>query len=471
MEKMHRTKIICTAGPSVASEEKMSELVKNGMSVIRFNCSHGTPSTRLKNLRLVRQVEKKLKKPIGVMVDLQGPKLRVGDLASPLSLESGEVWQLVYNAKSDEDKKIIPHFFKELAAGVSVGDGVFMDDGLISTEVVKKQKDKIWIKIIHGGLLESRKGMNVPFFKGKISAITKKDEEDILWAVQHKVDFIALSFVRRSEDLKKLRQIIAKAKPQRWPLIVAKIEKPEAVECMNDIIGESDAVMIARGDLGIELKPEKVPVVQKQIIEQCRLLKKPVIVATQMLDSMRVHPRPTRAEVSDVASAIYAGTDAVLLTGETSTGKYPIRATSMMNRIIQEVEDHMIEKTYRKMPTDFGLTGYQEAFVFNVMQTADDIDAKAIVILNRRGIMTKVLSKLHPKQPIYSLAMNDMAYRQLNMYWGVFPIEMKSKNTSVRIKVGLDIMKAQHIVQKGDRLLFVYRDFKTDFLNMKIVEV
>lgn len=467
---MNRTKIICTMGPSVASEAKIAELARAGMSVIRFNCSHGTMGVRRHQLAMVRRVEKKLGRSLGVMVDLQGPKMRVGDLPGPFQLNPKEIWQLSQGAAASETKKILPLSFA-LSPGVSVGGSIYMNDGLISGEVVKKDSRTVWLRIIHGGVIESRKGINIPFYRGKISALSKKDLADVDWALRHRADFIALSFVRHAADIEKLKAIIKRSCVDYEPLVIAKIEKPEAVDEMDDIIQASDGILVARGDLGIELPPEKVPVVQKQLIERCRFFKKPVIVATQMLDSMRVNPVPTRAEVSDVASAIYAGADAALLTGETSNGQYPIQATDMMNRIIGEVENHMIVKTFRKKPEDFGLSSFEESFIFNVMQTADDIDAKAIVILNRRGVLTKVLSKLHPKQPVYSMALTRTAYRQLTLYWGVFPAEVPNRNTNKRIESVLALFKARKLVRKGDKLIFVYRDYIVDNLNLKIVEI
>lgn len=468
---MNRTKIICTLGPSVDSEEKIAELVKSGMSVIRLNCSHGDEKTRTSYIQKIRRVEKKLKRPISVMIDLQGPKLRVGILNEPLILRDDEIWQLTSHTDASTKEKIIPLGFSNLAKAVTIGGMIFMDDGLIHARVIKKNHKSVFVKIIHGGVLESRKGINIPYYKGKLAALNKKDRADLLWGLKHQVDLIALSFVRKASDITQLKRIIAKAKISYTPLVIAKIEKPEAVTFMDDIIKESDGILIARGDLGIEFLPEKVPVVQKTLIEHCRALKKPVIVATQMLDSMRLNPLPTRAEVSDVASAIYAGTDAVLLTGETSSGKFPIAATQMMYKIITEVEDHLIQKNFRKTPSDFGITDHKDAFVFNAMQLADDIGAKAIVMLTRTGNLTKNLSKLHPKQSIFSLAMNLTAYRQLNLYWGVFPIEMASKAASDRIESGIKILKNKKVVKTSDRLLFIYRDFKNENLNLKIVTV
>ncbi|MCP5463798.1 MAG: pyruvate kinase [Deltaproteobacteria bacterium] len=467
---MNRTKIICTAGPSVASQSKIENLVKSGMSILRLNCSHGDNKTREEQIARVRKAEKKLGKPIGIMIDLQGPKLRVGDIPKPLMLHSGETWKLGPHLEPSEKHKTIPIGFKKLGLAVSVGGRIYMDDGLIRTQVLKKTVDEVWVKIINGGQLESRKGLNIPYYKGDLPVLSKKDKDDLKWALSQNVDFIALSFVRSANDINMLKKLIDKNIDEHTPLVIAKIEKPEAVENLQEIVKVSDGVLVARGDLGIELSLPRVPVVQKQIIEVCRKEQKPVIVATQMLDSMRYHPIPTRAEVSDVASAIYAGADAVMLTGETSAGKFPIEATKMLNQIAHEVEAHMIQKTFRKMPKDFGLASYRDAFIFNVMQMADDIQAKAIVMLTRRGRLTKVLSKLHPKQPVYSLAANHYYYRRLTLYWGVYPIETNHKLAGKRIKEGVAKLRKKSIVKKGDRLIFVFWDYQSDNLNMKIVE-
>lgn len=467
---MNRSKIICTAGPSVDSTAKLESLVKKGMAVIRINCSHGTHESWTRTVVLVREIEQRIGRPIGIMVDLQGPKLRIGDLPEPFVLHSGDVWQLSCRARADEGGKVIPVGFRDLPGSVDVNDQIFIEDGLIQTRVVKKNRDSVSVKIIHGGILESRKGINIPYYKGALSALGRKDLEDLRWALGQEVDFVALSFVRSPADILKLKKIIGHAKPKTTPLVIAKIEKPEAVERMDAIIHASDGVIVARGDLGIELAPEKVPVVQKKIIERCRYFSVPVIVATQMLDSMRVHPIPTRAEASDVASAIYAGADAVMLTGETSSGKYPVKATEIMNRIIGEVENHMIVKTYRKKPEDFGPQSYEQAFAFNVVQMADDINARAIVVLNRSGNMTKRISKIHPKQPVFSLSINATTYRQQSLFWGVFPLDMSQKATEKRIARAIEILKKKHGVKKSDRLLFVYRTFQAEDLNMTVVE-
>lgn len=468
---MNRTKIICTTGPAVATVAKIEALVGAGMSLMRINCSHGTPVDRLCHLNNIRVAERRLKKPIAVMLDLQGPKLRVGDLPEPLKLREGELWHLIPNGRADVARKLIPVGIRDLATAVTLGGDIFMDDGLIRLRVVKKDGGSVGVRVIHGGQLEARKGVNIPYYQGRLSAMTAKDRKDLAWGLRHGVDMIALSFVRDPRDIRTLKRLIARGRGKITPLVIAKIEKPEALTQLEEITRVSDGILIARGDLGVELKPEKVPVVQKQIIELCRTLKKPVIVATQMLDSMRYNPVPTRAEASDVASAIFAGTDAVLLTGETSSGKYPVAACAMLNRIIGEVEDHLVQKTFRKFPRDFGMTEAREAVIFNAMQMADDIAARVIVMLTSKGELTKIMSKLHPKQPIFSLAANLAAQRQLNLYWGVFPLAIAEKSADARIAAGLRILRTRHSLNPGDKVIFIYRDYLTEDLNLKVVGI
>lgn len=468
---MNRTKIICTAGPSVDSDEKLEALARQGMSLLRINCSHGNVASRLKYIHRVRRIEKKVGVPIGVILDLQGPRLRIGQLPQPFLLHENEVWEISSKKKADEKKRVIPIPFKKFSNSVKINGTIYMDDGLIRTRVIRKNHDSVWIKVLYGGFLSSAKGINIPYEQGHFPILNDKDKQDLLWGLNHHVDYVALSFIRSADDIRTVKNFIHKQKPETKPLVIAKIEKPEAVQHMVEIIVVSDCILVARGDLGIELALEKVPVVQKQLIEMCRTQKKPVIIATQMLDSMRAHPIPTRAEVSDVASAIYAGADALLLTGETSSGKYPVQATTMLSKIISEVEHHLFYKTFRKKPEDFGLDSYQESFLFNAMQLASDVDAKAIVVLTRRGEMTQTLSKLHPRQPVFSLAGSLSLYRKFSLYWGVFPIEIPRRRIiEGRIEEGLEILRAKKVIKKGDRLIFMFRDFQSENLNLKIVE-
>jgi len=435
-----------------------------------MNCSHGSAKIRSATLRRIRRIEKKLGKPIGIMIDLQGPKLRVGDIDGSLSLKEDEVWKLTYWEQADQEKKVIPLGFSGLPKAITKGGRIYIDDGLIRTEVIRKNKEAVWVRVLTGGPLYARKGLNIPNYKGKLPVLSPKDKEDLIWGVKNKADFVALSFVRSPNDIILLKKLIQKHTKEYKPLVIAKIEKPEAVERMDKIIQVSDGILVARGDLGIELSLAKVPVVQKQLIEKCRYYKKPVIVATQMLDSMRTYPIPTRAEVSDVASSIYAGADSVLLTGETSSGKYPVKAVSMMQKIILEVENHMIQKTFRKTKSDFGLSNVPEAFMFNVIQLADDINAKAIVMLTRQGRLTKIISKLHPKQPVFTLANNHFSYREMTLFWGVYPIEIKALVVDKRIDQGMKLLKQGKVIKKSDNLIFVYWDYKSENLNLKVVQ-
>jgi len=466
---MHRTKIICTAGPSVDSREQIEKLVLNGLSVFRINCSHGSYDKYEKALHILRSIEKKLHKTIAVMIDLQGPKLRIGDLPYPFTLNKGEHWTLSTVDGANEAKKVLPVKIKDFSQSVALGGRIFIDDGLIEVQVVKKHPTAVTVKVIQGGGLSSRKGMNIPFYRGKLSAISAKDRNDLKWGLKQGVDMVALSFVRQAKDIEDLKKLIGKKSHEKRPLIFAKIEKPEALENLDAIIEASDGILVARGDLGIELQQEKVPVAQKYIIERCRKFKKPNIVATQMLDSMRFNPIPTRAEVSDVANTIFSAADAVLLTGETSSGKYPIEACATMNRIIGEVEGYLSQRTFIKNPADFDLKENDELFLFHAIQMADKMNIKAIVMLTKQGRLIKVASKFHPKQPIYCLTPSQELARKLSIFWGVHPLYLPHHKIEDRILSGQKILLNKKYIQKNDRLLFIYRDLKTTDLNLKIV--
>ncbi|OVE80873.1 pyruvate kinase [bacterium K02(2017)] len=468
--RMIRTKIICTSGPSMDSTKTFEDMIIKGASVIRLNCSHGNFETRLKHLKKVRSIEKKLGKSLGVMLDLQGPKLRVGELPNPFILKKDEVWCLTAYEKPNEKKKIIPLDFKKLPEVVKVGKRIYMDDGFISSVVVKKDAKNVWIKIDQDAKLNSRKGVNIPEYTGKGSVLNKKDKADVIWGLKNQVDFIALSFVRTVDDIHELKTFIQKQSPARIPLLIAKIEKPSAVDDMDRIIEASDGILVARGDLGVELSHSQVPVVQKRLIEQCRFYRKPVIVATQMLDSMRYSPLPTRAEVSDVASSIFAGTDAVLLTGETSVGNYPVECVSMISKIITDVENHLIQKKFKKTPEDFGVVELKESFVFNVMQMAEDIKSSAIVLLTKHGELAKAISKFHPKQPIFTLTNHPTYSRLTSLYWGVYPIKTMAQKPNAQIKQCLLALKKQKVIKKFSKVIFVYQNPDNLNLSLEVVE-
>ena len=328
-----RTKIVCTLGPSTANDETIRGLIEAGMNVARVNFSHGTHEQHAVMIARVRRLATEVNKPIAILGDLQGPRIRIGDLPRPITLEVGEDLVLVH--EGDETNGEIPVTYDQLANDVRVGDRILIDDGLIELVALEVGKGRVAARVLHGGGLKSHKGINLPGIQVSAPSITEKDAADIKFAVEQQVDYLALSFVRRAEDIESLRGMIPK-----WLLVVAKIEKDVALQNIEAIIRATDAVMVARGDLGVELPFEAVPGAQKRIIRLANKFGRPVITATQMLESMIEHPRPTRAEASDVANAIMDGTDAVMLSAETAAGAYPRLAVEAMTRIIKEIEVH-----------------------------------------------------------------------------------------------------------------------------------
>ncbi len=327
---MKRTQIICTIGPSSQNLNILNEMVKSGMNIARLNFSHGTYASHAKLISNIRTVAKKQKKPILILQDLQGPKIRVGKLRNPITVKTGGKVIIGKDFKIDAD---VSKFIKP-------GQRIFIQDGLIQLKVKKVSDGKIECTAVNGGKIQSHKGVNLPDTKLELSSLTPKDIEDLKWGLKHSVDLVAISFVRSVADVAFLKKQIAKFKPKKSPKIVAKIEKPEAVKNINSIIKAVNIVMVARGDLGVEVPEEKVPGIQKSIIKKCNRAKKPVIVATQMLESMVASPRPTRAEVEDVADAVLEGADYTMLSEETASGKFPVQAAAEMHKIIAEVSRH-----------------------------------------------------------------------------------------------------------------------------------
>ncbi|MBK5188302.1 MAG: pyruvate kinase, partial [Gemmatimonadaceae bacterium] len=342
---MARTKIVCTLGPASASEGVIRSLMNSGLDVARINFSHGTHEEHAATIALVRKLATTLSRPVAILGDLQGPRIRVGDLDAPVQLEAGDDIVLVHEGLERPGE--IPVTYEALATDVSVGDRVLIDDGLIDLVVLDVAAPRVRARVVHGGLLRSHKGMNLPGVAVSAPSITEKDRADIAFAVEQQLDYLALSFVRRAEDISSLRLLIPAGM-----LVVAKIEKDTALAAIGSIVETSDAVMVARGDLGVELPFEEVPIAQKRIIAVCNALGRPVITATQMLESMVTNPRPTRAEASDVANAILDGTDAVMLSAETAAGAYPQLAVAAMTRIIMEIERRPLPHASFEVPED-----------------------------------------------------------------------------------------------------------------------
>ena len=409
-----RTKIVCTLGPSTASEDAIRGLMEAGMNVARVNFSHGTHEQHAATIAMVRGLANDCGKPIAILGDLQGPRIRIGDLAAPINLKVGEDIVLVH--EGHETNGEIPVTYDQLAQDVHVGDRILIDDGLIELVTLDVTDARVKARVLNGGDLKSHKGLNLPGIQVSAPSITDKDAADIRFAVEQEVDYLALSFVRRAEDIEGLRKMIPK-----WLLVVAKIEKDVALHNIEAIVRASDAIMVARGDLGVELPFEAVPGAQKRIIRLANRYGRPVITATQMLESMIVHPRPTRAEASDVANAIMDGTDAVMLSAETTAGAYPRLAVEAMTRIIKEIETHPPVAPFAGAEQGHGIVTTEVAIAAATVAAVDMLGAPLVVVFTKSGFSARVVSSKRPPVPILALTDEGRTFRQLALVWGVVP--------------------------------------------------
>ncbi|WP_069130109.1 pyruvate kinase [Rhodohalobacter halophilus] len=449
-----RTKIVCTLGPSSNTREDIEKLYRAGMNVVRINFSHGTHEGHKKTIGLVREVAEKNGYAIPVLMDLQGPKIRVGQMKDDAQLiETGALVKL-----TSEDvigsSDLVPIDYPNLAEDAQVGNQILIDDGLLELKIVKKNEDAIVAKVVVGGLLKSRKGVNLPDVDISMSSLTEKDIKDLEFGLKVGVDYVAMSFVRSARDIQDVISRVRAAGSNA--AIIAKIEKPEAVDNIDDIIEEADGIMVARGDLGIEIPSEQVPLVQKKIIEKCRVAGKPVITATQMLDSMINNPRATRAESSDVANAVLDGTDAVMLSGETAAGKYPVEAVRTMDKIIKSVEGSAdglyYSLKYRK--PDWKEKQIIESLAYSCVMIADNIEARAISTITHSGSTARRISKFRPRVPIVAFTESLIVRRQLNLVWGVQSVRLKEIfDTDISVKLMEDYLRENGFVNSGDRVI------------------
>ena len=415
--------IVCTIGPTCNTLEMLKKLILAGMNVARLNFSHGTHKEKNKLIKLIRQAEKETGKPIAILQDLQGPKLRVGELkgGKPINLVNDACVIITTEPCFGTDEKFYVNY-KNLPNEVQPGDPILLADGTIALQVVKKNKTEIKCKVIHGGELYPRKGVNLPGVKMSVPSLTPKDVKDLKFGVEHGVDWIALSFVREAKDITKLsarinriRSSLKKLPTSIPPKIIAKIEKPEAVENLDDILDKADGIMVARGDLGVELSISRVPIIQKEIINLANKIGKPVITATQMLESMTHAAIPTRAEAGDVANAIFDGTDAVMLSAETAFGKFPEQAVKALNLITRQAEYSHLFKPCRceiKSRT-------MHALAAAASETAEEIGAKSVVVYTFTGNAAIKVASFRPKMPILALCTNVDVARQLMVYWNI----------------------------------------------------
>ena len=417
-----KTKIVCTIGPASSDRATVRALIGAGMDVARINLSHGTREAHEETIRVVREVAKEEDAVVAVMADLQGPKLRIGRLAAPIDLSPGD-WIALTTLGSDGTDHVVPLPHPALIAGAHPADRVLIDDGTIEVEIREVRPDVLIGKVLVGGELLSHKGVAVPGGTSKVTALTEKDREDARFAVEAGTDFVALSFVRTAEDLHQLRGLLDERAQGRDIGIVAKIEKREALDHLSEILGASDAVMVARGDLGVETSPQRVPMLQKEIIRRCNRLGIPVITATQMLQSMVYNPRPTRAEASDVANAILDGTDAVMLSAETAVGRYPVEAVSMIREISVIAER---ERIHRDEDGPSGpiepIHPVTDAIGRATVRVAREIDAALIVTSTWSGYTARQVARERPMRPIVAFTPRESTLRRLALVWGITPV-------------------------------------------------
>lgn len=415
---MGKAKIVCTIGPASASRKIIREMLKSGMNVARLNFSHGDHEGQGRVCAYVREEAAKLKKTVAVLQDLQGIKIRIGDVA-------GGGIQLVNNREVSlrpgsltSDEKNIYITYPALLQDVKSGDFILIDDGLLKLKVTGRTRDALRAVVVEGGLLRSRKGVNLPSSRTTLAAFTDKDRKDLAFGLIIGVDYVAVSFVRTAADIERVLHW-AKRGNRKLPPIIAKIEKPEALRNIDEIIEIVDGIMVARGDLGVEMPTESVPVLQKSLIDLANRKGKLVITATQMLESMTQHSRPTRAEASDVANAVLDGTDALMLSAETTTGKFPVETVKMMQRIIESTESASVRKLYAAYEPG---CSFAEATADGACKAAQDIGARAIVVLTHSGFTAKLISKLRPSVPVVAFAPKADVCRRMAIYWGVTPL-------------------------------------------------
>jgi pyruvate kinase len=457
---MRRAKIICTLGPSVSSQEALEKLMVSGMDVARLNFSHGTHDQHAQTIEWIRAASIKVRKAVAILGDLQGPKIRTGLLqgGGPVPLKDGAELIITTDESVIGTSEKVSTTYPHLAEDVKKGDRILLDDGLLELRVLETDgQTTLRTLVVVGGPLGQNKGINLPGVSLKADALTKKDIEDLSFGLKNGIDYAALSFVRRPEDIFMARQHMEKA--GRSVPIIAKLEKPEALAQLDEIIATTDGVMVARGDLGVEIPPESVPAIQKQIVRKCNARGIPVVVATQMLDSMIKNPRPTRAEASDVANAIFDGADAVMLSGETASGKYPFEAVQMMHKIVLNAESALdFRSTFAPVQIGHdGPTPFNDVVCANAVTAAQDANAAVICAFTLGGTTARLLSHYRPTMPIIAFSPNQEVRRRLGLYWGVVPRILEPLNdVEPMVKRVEEELLSRELARRGDRVVIVF---------------
>jgi pyruvate kinase len=449
---MRRTKIVCTIGPATSSEAELRGLIRAGMNLARLNFSHGTHAEHRRVIHRLRKVSREMGVVVGILQDLCGPKLRVGKLiASPLTLRRGGTISLVAHQEAHHEMEI-PITWPEALAHMRAGEHVLLDDGRIELQVTRPGTDVVECKVIRGGELTDGKGINLPGLRSEVESFTAKDRADLAFGIAEGVDWVAMSFIRRASDLAPLREEMQMA-GQLIP-IIAKIEKPQAIEHLEEIIASADGVMVARGDLGVEMPLERVPLLQKEIIARCTRAGKPAIVATQMLESMTHAPRPTRAEVSDVANAILDGADALMLSGETAVGEYPMQAVEVMDRVARQTEKNLDYVRLLRERSEMPCATVTDAICQACGQIAEDLQVAAIITPTSTGHTAAMISRLRPAMPIIAITSSHKTLQRLSLWWGVRPFHVKRMaGTDTMVRIALDVAKDSGLVKTGARVV------------------
>jgi len=448
---MRRTKIIATIGPKTESEELIKELADNGMNIARINMSHGDHKWHSMIIQRIKKISKKTTFPIGMMLDTQGPEIRTSS-DTELGLEEGDIFKIAVSSACDiqEGEKHTFIDYENLVKKVKEHDIILADDGLIALEVLKVDPYHITCKVLNKGKLGKRKTINLPGIRTDLPAITKKDVEDVKLGAENGVDYIAQSFVKKKKDVEQMRELLNKFGSKA--MIIAKIEDQEGIDNLDEIIDEADGIMVARGDLGVEIPLEEIPIVQKQIVKKCISIGKPVIIATHLLESMVDNTRPTRAEVTDVANAVFEKADCIMLSAETTKGNYPVECVKIMNRIAKNVQS----KLKFDMPNGIKTKKVKEAITLGACINAENLDAKAIIVFSTTGKLLSLVSKKRPNIDIFVFTDNEEVRRKLMIYWNTFSFKIDfGNNFEGMIKNAIDILKKNNYLLKKDRIIIV----------------
>jgi len=452
-EKRRKTKIVCTIGPASQSPKILEALIQDGMNVARLNFSHGTHEEHGRKIETILEISDRLKKPVAILQDLGGPKIRIGVMKEGgVELKRGKEFSLTNEVLvGDETRATIT--YPALLSEVKAGDRILLADGMIELQVLESDGKNIRCRVIVGGILTSHKGMNFPIRAPLASVFTEKDHRDLLFGIQQGVDLIGLSYVQNAADIEEVKKFLKKESAD-IP-IIAKIERKEALENIDGILLASDGIMVARGDLGLETPIEKIPNVQKKLIRKSNASGKPVITATQMLRSMVDHTQPTRAEVTDVVNAIYDGTDAIMLSEETASGQFPVEAFRMMAKIAQSAEEEFPHPRFLRRETDQEMN-LQQAITYNASLLAEEVGAKVIVTPTESGSTARWVSKYRPRQPVLALSRHLSTVRQLNLCWGVYPVLVSDwKDTDEMLERSKRMPKELGMASKGEKIIII----------------